>query len=209
MAERRVARKNMMKQMVYARMAARAVGQIKKKEEGDGVVATSKYCTKAIEDDEDDEEANEDEDEEEENGLGTEAQGDRDDLDVFEALFKPLSSSPTLRFVASRRSRSPFPPSLSLLSPVSTPELLTPDLLVPESRLEVETGYTNAHALPSPTISYASSGSRSCDAGSAPATPTTSQGLIFPFPSIRTTDDAEVAPVTPRLHLRPNLRPRI
>jgi hypothetical protein len=38
--ERHVARKNMMKQMVYARMATRAVGQVKK-EEGDGVVATS------------------------------------------------------------------------------------------------------------------------------------------------------------------------
>jgi hypothetical protein len=55
--------------MVYARMATRAVGQVKK-EEGDGVVATSKYCAKAIEDDEEnDEEANEEEDEEEENGL--------------------------------------------------------------------------------------------------------------------------------------------
>ncbi|KAI0265751.1 hypothetical protein BGY98DRAFT_939362 [Russula aff. rugulosa BPL654] len=43
---------------VYARMAARAVGQVKEKEEGDGVVATSKYCTKVIEDDEDDEEEN-------------------------------------------------------------------------------------------------------------------------------------------------------
>jgi hypothetical protein len=198
-----------MKQMVYARMAARAVGQVKKKEEGDGVVATSKYCTKAIEDDEDDEEANEDEDEEEENGVGTEAQGDGDDLDAFEELFKPLSSSPTLRFVASRHSRSPFPPSLSLLSPVSTPGLLTPDLLVPEPRLEVEPAYPSAHALPSPTISCVSSKSRSCDTSSAPATPTTSQGLTFPFPSIRTADDAEVAPVTPCLHLRPNPRPRI
>jgi len=189
----------MMKQMVYARMAARAVGQVNKKE-GDGAVATSKYCTKAI-DDEDDEDVNGDEDEEE-NGVGTEAQGDGDDLDAFEALFKPLSSSPTLRFVANRRSRSPFPPSLSLLSPVSTPGSLTPDLLAPEPRLEVEPGYAHAHALPSPTIS--------CDTGSAPATPTTPQGLTFPFPSIRTADDAEAAaPVTPRLHLRPNPRPRI
>jgi hypothetical protein len=153
---------NMMKQMVYARMATRAVGQVRKKEEGDGVVATSKYCAKAIEDDEEDEEVNQAEDEEK-NGLGTDAQGDGDDLDVFEALFKPLSSSPTLSFVASRRSRSPFPPSLSLLSPASTPGLLTPDLLVPEHRLEVDPGYAHAHALQSPTISCTSSGSRSCD----------------------------------------------
>ena len=104
-----------MKQMMYACMASRAVGQVKK-EEGDGVVATSKYCAKAIEDDEDDEEANEEEDEEEEKGVGREAQGNCDDVDAFEALFKPLSSSPTLHFIASRRSRLPFPPSLSLLS---------------------------------------------------------------------------------------------
>jgi hypothetical protein len=58
MTERRVVRKNVTKQMVYARMAARAVGQVKEKEEGDGVLATSKYCTKVIEDDEDDEEEN-------------------------------------------------------------------------------------------------------------------------------------------------------
>ena len=198
-----------MKQMVYARMTARAVGQVKTKEEGNEVVATTKYCTKVIDDDEDDEEANEDDDEEGVKGVGTEAQGDGDDLDTFEALFKPLSSSPTLRFVASRCSRSRFPPSLSLLSPVSTSGLLTPDLLVPESQLEVEPGYANPYAVPSPTISCASSGYRSYDTGSAPATPTTSQGLTFPFPSIQTTDDAEAAPLTPRLHLRPNPRPRI
>jgi hypothetical protein len=139
-----------MKQMVYARMAARAVGQVKK-EEGHGVVVTSKYCAKAIEDDEDDDEANEDE----EDRVGTAAQGDDDDLDAFEALFRPLSSSPTLHFIASRRSRSPFPPSLSLLSPASTPGLLTPDLLVSEPRLELQPGYAHAHAFPSPTISCA------------------------------------------------------
>ena len=201
MVERRVARKNMMKQMVYARIATRAAGQVKK-EEGDGVVATSKYCTKAIED----EEVNEDEDEEEDNGVGTEAQGDGDDLDAFEALFRPLSSSPTLRFVANRRSRSPFPPSLSLLSPISTPGPSTPDPLVPEPRLEVEPGYGNARALPSSTTSCASS---RFSTSSTPATPTTLQGLTFPFPGIETADDAEAAPVTSRLHLRPNPRPRI
>lgn len=195
MTERRVARKNMMKQMVYTRVSARAVVQVKA-DEGDGVVVTNNYCTKTIGDDEDDEEANEEEDEEEESEVGAEAQGDGDDLDAFEALFKPLSSSPTLRFVASRRSRSPFPPSLSLISPVSTPGLLTPDLLG-----KVEPGYAKAHALPSPT--------RSCDTGSVPATPTTSQGLTFPFPSIQTADDVKADTVTPRLHLRPNPRPRI
>src|ERR1019366_7892311 len=70
MTERSVTRKNMvMKQMVYARMAARAVGQVKK-EEGHGVVVTSKYCTKVIEDDADDDDANEDE----EDMVGTAAQ---------------------------------------------------------------------------------------------------------------------------------------
>ena len=204
MTERRVARKNMMKQIAYARMTGRAVVQGTKKED-DGVVATSKYCAKAIDDDEDDEEANEEEDDDDENRLGTEAQGDGDNLNTFEALFKPLSSSPTLRFVASRRSRSPFPPTLSLLSH----GLSTPDLLVPEHRLEVEPGYANAHALSSPSISCGSPGSRSCDTGSTPATPTTSQGLTFPFPTIRTFEDVEAVPVTPRLHLRPNPRPRI
>jgi hypothetical protein len=87
-----------------------------KKDEGNGVVATSKYCAKAIEDDENDEEVNENEEnEEEENRVGTEAQSNGDDLYVFEALFKPLSSLPTLRFVASpgRPPCSLFPPSLS------------------------------------------------------------------------------------------------
>jgi hypothetical protein len=138
MTERRVTRK--MKRNVYVRMA---VGQVKK-EEGHGVVATSRYCAKAIEDDEDDADVNE----EEEDVMETAAQGDDDDLDVFEALFRPLSSSPTLRFVASWRSHSPFLPTLSLLSPTSAPELLMPDLLVPEPRLELppELGPHSTHA---------------------------------------------------------------
>ena len=188
----------MMERSVYARMAARMVGQVKK-EEGHGIAATGKYCAKEIEDDDDDDEANE----EEEDRVGTAAQGNDDDLDAFEALFKPLSSSPTLRFFASQRSRSPFAPSLSLLSPASTPGLSTPDLLVPDPWLELEPGY--AHVLPSPMISCASIGS---DTSSAPATPTASQGSSFPFPGIYTADEIEVAPVKPRLHLRPNPRPR-
>jgi len=49
-----------------------------KKDEGNGVVATSKYCAKAIEDDEDDEEVNEDEeDEEEESRVGVELKATR------------------------------------------------------------------------------------------------------------------------------------
>ncbi len=104
-----------MKQMVYARMAVHGVGSVKK-DEGNGVVATSKYCAKAIEDDDDDDDDDEvdEEDEEEENRVGTEAQSNGDDVDVFEALFKPLSSSPTLRFVPSYCPYSPFPPSPSL-----------------------------------------------------------------------------------------------
>jgi hypothetical protein len=47
---------------VRAPMTARAVGQVKKKVEGDGVVATSNY------------------------GVGAEAQGEWGDLDAFEAL---------------------------------------------------------------------------------------------------------------------------
>ena len=50
--------------MVHARIAARAVGKVKK-EGGDVVGATSEYCTKAIYDVEDEEEMNE-----EENGRG-------------------------------------------------------------------------------------------------------------------------------------------
>jgi hypothetical protein len=200
MKERSVTRKNMMmKRTVYARLAARAGGQVKK-EEGHGIVSTSKYCAKGIEDDEDDDEANE----EEEDRVGTTAQGGDNDLDAFEALFKPLSSSPTLRFVASQHSRSPFPPSLSLLSPISTPGLSTPDLLVPDPWLELEPGYAH-HVLPSPMISCASVGS---DTSSAPATPTTSKGSSFPFPGVCMVDETEVVPVKPRLHLRPNPRPR-
>jgi len=53
------------------------VGSVKK-DEGNGVVATSKYCAKAIEDDEDDEEVNEDEeDEEEESRVGVELKATR------------------------------------------------------------------------------------------------------------------------------------
>jgi hypothetical protein len=70
-----------------------------------GVVATSKYSAKAIEVDEGDEDANE----EEEDRMEAAAQGDDNDLDAFEVLFRLLSSSPTLRFVARRRSRSPLP----------------------------------------------------------------------------------------------------
>src|SRR5260370_12487130 len=115
--ERRVAGKNMMKQMGYARMAVPGVGSVKK-DEGNGVVATSKYCAKAIEDDDDDDDDDEvdEEDEEEGNRVGTEAQSNGDDVDVFESLFKPLSSSPTLRFVPSYCPDSPFPPSPSLAS---------------------------------------------------------------------------------------------
>ena len=50
----------MMKQAVYACMAARALEK-GKKDEGHGLVATSSYCAKAIEDDEDDDEVNEEE----------------------------------------------------------------------------------------------------------------------------------------------------
>ena len=83
-----------------------APGGIGEEGQGNGVVATSKYCAKAIEDDEDDDEVNEDEDEEdedEENRVGTEAQSNGDGLDVFEALFKPLSSSQAA--AAARHSR--------------------------------------------------------------------------------------------------------
>ena len=77
MTEHRATRKNAGKQTVYARMAARAVGQVKK-DEGHGLVATSTYCAKAIEDDGDNQEAIG----EEEDGVGT--PGGDDDLDALE-----------------------------------------------------------------------------------------------------------------------------
>ncbi|KAF8485714.1 hypothetical protein DFH94DRAFT_849887 [Russula ochroleuca] len=57
-----------------------------------------------------------------------------------------LSSSPTLHFVASQRSRSPFPPSLSLLSPASPPGLSTPDLPVPAIEFQIA-GSSSSQAL--------------------------------------------------------------
>jgi hypothetical protein len=110
-------------------------------EEGDldGVRATSKYCAKAIEDDEDDEEleANEDEDEDEKK----------------EDSHRPHSDSSQVAAIAREFPPSPSP---STLPPVSTPVLLTTGLLVPEPR---RPGYAHAQAFLSPTISCALSGS--------------------------------------------------
>ncbi len=85
-----------------------------KKDEGNGVVATSKYCAKAIEDDEDDEEVNKDEEDEEEENRVAETQGNGDDVDVFEALFKPLSSLPTSSQAAAP-TRHRYPQSVNKL----------------------------------------------------------------------------------------------
>jgi len=165
-----------MKQVMYARMGA-AVGQEKE--------------DMTMDEEEDDDEANEEE--EEESREGTVPQGDGN-LDAFEALFGPLSSSPPpLRLYTWPRSRPQYPPSLSVLSRASTPGPLTPALSAADAERDL------CHGVPSPTLSCASSGS--CDI-SAPATPTTPLG----FPASRTVDQA--ASVTPRLHIRPHPRPR-
>jgi hypothetical protein len=65
---------------------------VKKKEEGGGVGATSKYCAKIIDDDEDGSTT------QRQGGQGeTAAQGNGDDLNALGALFKPLSSSHSFR----------------------------------------------------------------------------------------------------------------
>jgi len=122
------------KRTVYARKGAAVVGPGKE----DVVGAMHKY---------DEEDAREAEDGEEEEEVD-DRQGDankNNDLHGFEALFKSLSSSPTLRLDAWRGYSSPFSHSQSLPSPASasTPALLTPSLLEPEL----------LYALPSPTIS--------------------------------------------------------
>ncbi|KAF8485727.1 hypothetical protein DFH94DRAFT_152285 [Russula ochroleuca] len=88
----------------------------------------------------------------------------------------PLSLS-THRFVVSRPHARCSPHRYRGSRPVSTPRLLTPDLPVPESRLEP------------------SQGSGSCDTSSAPATLTTSHDFGFLF----LVDKTEAAPVMPRL----------
>jgi hypothetical protein len=159
----------MIKQLMHTRTATQAVEEAKK-EEGDGVSATRKYCAKAIEDDEYDEEADEDEDKVEEDS-------NDDDLDAFEAshrFHRPRSDSSQVAAITRK-----FPPSLSLLSLALTPGPLTTTLLISGSRASTR---ASAQALPSPTISWASSGSGTWDTSSAPATPTTSQGFPVPFP---------------------------
>jgi hypothetical protein len=188
MEERRATReKKVMKQVMYARMGT-AVGHEKD--------MTSKCA--AIDDEEcDDDEANE---EEEEDREGTMSHRDGN-LDAFETLFGPLSSSPPpLRLYTWPRSRPQYPPSLSVLSRASTPGPLTPALSAADADAELRLEPDPCHGvLTSPTLSCASSGS--CDI-SAPATPMTPLG----FPASKTVDQA--ATVTPRLHIRPHLRPR-
>ncbi|KAF8477914.1 hypothetical protein DFH94DRAFT_801491 [Russula ochroleuca] len=76
----------------------------------------------------------------------------------------------------------PIPPSLSLLSPASTPGPLMSDLLVPEPRLEpgVRTGSSSRHRQ---RASHAA----------------TSRIFPFPFIGIRTVHENEATPVTLRL----------
>jgi hypothetical protein len=64
--------------------------------------------------------------------------------------FKPLSSSPTLRFVRKSVLLHTITPSHRYRSLVSTPgpfNGLTPDLLVPKLQLEFESGYNHGTAL--------------------------------------------------------------
>jgi hypothetical protein len=180
MMERRAARKKLMKQVVYARMTA-----VVRHGKQDAASATGKCGAQ---------DAKADEATEEDRG-GPDVQGE-DDADAFEALFKSLSLSPELSFDVWRRSRAPFSPSLSLPSPASTLGPLTPALPEEaESRLKLDL----RHPLPSPTFSYASSGS--CDTP-APTTPTTP----LSFPGTRSVDGTALA--RPRPHLRIHPRPR-
>ena len=92
-------------------MPAQAVGQVTKGESDRvGALATANYRVKAAEDDEDDEvevEAHEEEEEEETGAQGRRRRRSRMLWPANMALFKPLSSSPQLRFVASQPSYSP------------------------------------------------------------------------------------------------------
>ena len=167
MREHRAAMKNRAKtsttstkQTAYARMGAAAVAP--GKEDLAGV--TGKYCEEDVEE----------EDEEGEEVVirdVTEAQPEGDDPDAFEALFKSLSSSPTLRLDAWHQYGSPFSPSLSLPSPT---------LREPESLLCTP-------PIPSPTMSStpSSSASRDTSAPTTPITPTTPLSFLRPHPRPR------------------------
>ena len=145
------------KRTVYASNGVAVVGPGKE----DVVDEMHIYCEEDANEAEDGEEEEEDVDVDVDDRQGD--ANENDDLDGFEALFKSLSSSPTLRLDAWRSYTSPLSLSQSLPSPasVSTPGLLSPALLGPEL----------LYALPSPTLSCASS-SESRDT-SMPATPTT------------------------------------
>jgi hypothetical protein len=155
MRERRAAGKD---QTTYARMGAGAVAPSKEDLAG----ATGKYCEDDVEE----------EDEEEGEGVimdGTEAV-QRDDPGAFEAIFKSLSSSPTLWGDYG----SPFSPSLSL----------------PSSALREPEPLLYALPVPSPTISCASSSSASYDTSVpttpiTPITPTTPLSFLRPRPHPR------------------------
>ena len=168
MSERGAAMKNTAKtsttstmQTAYARMGAAAAAPGKEDLAG---ATTGKYCEDDIEeeDDEGDEVVMRD---------ITEAQPEGDDPDAFEALFKSLSSSPTLRLDAWHQYGSPFSPS---------PSLPSPTLREPESLL-------CALPIPSPTMSTTSSSSASRDtsAPTTPMTPTTPLGFLRPHPRPR------------------------
>ncbi|KAI0276876.1 hypothetical protein BC826DRAFT_1118056 [Russula brevipes] len=165
MTGRRAARKKLMKQVVYARMAA-----VVRHGKEDAADATGKCGARDAKADEATEEDRE----------GPDAQGE-DDVDAFEALFNSLSLAPELSFDVWRRSaRRPLTPAL-------------PEEAEPRFKLGL------GHPLPSPTFSYASSGSRGTPAPTTPTTP-------LSFPGTRSVDGTALA--RPRPHLRIHPRPR-
>jgi hypothetical protein len=184
MKERRVAKK---KQAMYARMAMRTaaaavvaatVGQRK-----DPVTAAG--INKCCETDDKDEEVDEGYDE-----VEALVRAQIDGRDAYKAPFGSLTGR--------RRPRSLFSPVPSPLSRASTPGLSP--VLQSEFRLPLAQGY--GLPLPSPTISYASSGSDT----SAPATPVTPMG--FPVISTETPDETLPFPTPVTVRRRPHSRPR-
>jgi hypothetical protein len=163
MRERRAAMKNSTKQTAYARMGAAAVAP--SKEDLAGV--TGKYCEDDVEEDEEGEEV----------VIRdiTEAQPESDDPDAFEALFKSLSSSPTLRLDTWHQYGSPFSPPFS------------PSLSLPSPALREPESLLCALPIPSPTMSSTSSSSASRDtsAPTTPITPTTPLSFLRPHPRPR------------------------
>ena len=110
------------------------------------------------------------------------AQGNEDDLDPSDVLFKTLSSSPTLRFVISHRSRLRFSPSLQLRWGTPEPDYTSQIVRIPNWSSALASP-TTSEGFPSPFLSPS-------------------------FPASDRSTESNAAPLMPRLHLRLNPHPR-